>query len=199
MADRAALMRTNEAPARAYRLEMGPDDAEARFSHDGLMRYSLRRFVTAERVSWRSVAFVLLNPSTADAFKLDPTVGRCVKWAAMWGFDACEIANVFALRSPWPADLYTANREGRALGVDNVNDAHILSMCERADLVVVGYGNHGDDARLGRRGSKVISMLAGEWIELHHLGLNKDGSPKHPLARGRNRIPDNIQPARFAA
>ncbi|WP_020095016.1 hypothetical protein [Methylobacterium sp. 285MFTsu5.1] len=32
------------------------------------------------------------------------------------------------------------------------------------------------------------------WPDVHCFGLTADGSPIHPMARGRSRIPDHAQP-----
>ena len=52
------------------------------FDKSGRYRYSLTR-------RWASggdtVAFVLLNPSTADAERDDPTIRRCMGYAKHWG------------------------------------------------------------------------------------------------------------------
>jgi len=182
-------------------IEAGPNDAEARFSDDRKHRYSLRRFITAERKAWRSVAFVMLNPSTADAFKLDPTVKRCVAFATRWGFDAVEVVNLFALRSPRPATLYAAaaipGSPLSALGADSVNDEYITAVCARSELAIAAWGNHGDSPRLGARGAVVRSRLESESVDLYHLGKSNGGSPLHPLARGKSWIPADRSPVRW--
>ena len=45
---------------------------------------------------------LLLNPSTLDESSNDPAVRRCVNNAALWGYGAMEIGNLFALRSTDP-------------------------------------------------------------------------------------------------
>ena len=69
-------------------LDHGPDGATARFSECCQYRYTLRRVLRDG--NWR-VVWLMLNPSTADAFKLDPTVTRCVEWTRRWGADVCEV------------------------------------------------------------------------------------------------------------
>ena len=59
-------------------------------------RYVLERQIGAGD---RVVLFVMLNPSTADAFKDDPTVIQCCKFASRWGFDRVHVVNMFALRA----------------------------------------------------------------------------------------------------
>ena len=57
--------------------------AGAEFDGTGAYRYSLWR-------EWDSlrpiVAFVMLNPSTADTAKDDPTIRRCASFARSWGY-----------------------------------------------------------------------------------------------------------------
>lgn len=190
-------------------IERGKHDAEARFSDDRRHRYLLRRNLgerpLEELIAYRTCVFAMLNPSTADAFKLDPTVKRCVTFATNWGYDVLEVVNLFALRSPHPSDLYAARPADR--GTFGPNDSHILTRCANADLVIAAWGNHGHDRRLstygGRlestRGEYVREMLELEGVELYHLGLSKSGAPLHPLARGKSRIPYDRKIQRWAA
>ncbi len=81
------------------------------------------------------VAFVMLNPSTADAHRLDPTVRRCVGFAAAWGFGALEVVNLFAFRATDPTDLSRCRDP-----VGTGNDRVVLEVARRADRVVVAWG-----------------------------------------------------------
>lgn len=141
----------------------------AGFDRTGAYRYSLGR-------RWADdgprVCFCLLNPSTADARVLDPTLTRCLGFARRWGFGAMDVVNIFALRSTDPAGLYRADDP-----VGPRNDAAIRRAAARADLVVVGWGNHG---RLGDRGARVAAML-GTIAPVRCLGVTASGDPKHPL------------------
>lgn len=164
----------------------------ARFSADKAMRYRFARALSpyireltfdGERVDWigagarvKRCVWVMCNPSTADALQLDPTIKRCVAFATAWGANVLEVVNIFALRSTDPRELY--KRAFAFRGDDQIANTEIVRACTDAWLVVAGWGKHG---ALDRRGEVVRSMLHAGGVTLHHLGLNGDGSPKHPL------------------
>ena len=146
---------------------------EAVFSKCGRFRYSLlRRWNDAGNA--KLINFIMLNPSTADAMKNDPTVERCCKRAQALGYDRLIVTNVFALRSTDPAALYAA--------VDAVgprNDAYIRDVAEKADVVVCAWGNHG--VHLGR-GDAVNKLLILKEKKVYRLGtLTQENQPRHPL------------------
>ena len=67
-------------------------------SECGRYRYSLtRRFADG-----LDLVFVMLNPSTADADKDDPTIRRCCGFADRMGFGGIIVVNLFALRAAAP-------------------------------------------------------------------------------------------------
>ncbi|MEZ6318940.1 MAG: DUF1643 domain-containing protein [Phycisphaerales bacterium] len=104
----------------------------AGFDQTQAYRYTLgRRWDDAGR----RVCFCLLNPSTADARVLDPTLTRCLGFARAWGFGAMDVVNIFALRSTDPGELYRTDDP-----VGARNDAAIRRCAARADLVVAGGG-----------------------------------------------------------
>jgi hypothetical protein len=77
----------------------------------------------------------MLNPSTADAEKFDPTVRRCFGFARDWGFGGLEVVNLFALRSTYPEQLKKVSDP-----VGPENDAVIRRAVKAADLVVASWG-----------------------------------------------------------
>lgn len=151
-------------------MNLFPDLSGATFSSCAQYRYLLWR-------TWepggKSVLFLMLNPSTADAIENDPTVERCQRRAMAMGFGRVLVANIFALRSTDPQALYDHPEP-----VGQENDEAILEAARQADLVVCAWGTHG--AHQGR-GLAVLRMLRDADIEATCLGVNKDGSPKHPL------------------
>ena len=50
----------------------------------------------------------MLNPSTADDRRDDPTIRRCMAFACAWGYSALE-RNLFAWRATDPRELLVAS------------------------------------------------------------------------------------------
>ncbi|MCQ0091027.1 DUF1643 domain-containing protein [Roseovarius sp. M141] len=126
--------------------------------------------------------FIMLNPSTATEEANDPTVERCERRARALGFGAFRVTNIFAWRDTDPRAMRAA-----ADPVGAANDAAILEGCDWADTIVAAWGTHG--AHQGR-GASVAALLAATGRDVHHLGLTKDGHPRHPLYISYARQPD---------
>lgn len=150
----------------------------AGFSADRVFRYTLTRIWDR---SAPVVNFLMLNPSTADAFALDPTNRRCVGFAQAWGFGGLVTTNLFAFRSTDPKVLRTV---ADPIGPGN-NDAIVDAACS-ADLVIAAWGNHG---ALLDRGRKVHRLLDSAGVELHHLRMTGAGHPGHPLYLPGDAVP----------
>lgn len=139
------------------------------FDAGRVYRYSLYR-------EWgdasRTVAFIMLNPSTADEVALDPTVLRCMRAAKRWGYGAGEVVNLFAYRSTDPRGLLAVDDP-----VGPENDRYIMAAAEDAVLVVAAWGVHGT---LQGRAAAVVRLLEGV-CELTCLGTTRAGHPRHPL------------------
>lgn len=150
-----------------------PDSSGAVFSECGTYRYKLWR---AWDISKPVLTFLMLNPSTANATENDPTVERCQRRAIALGFGGLRVANIFALRSTDPSQLYS---HPAPIGYEN--DQAIIDLCSDAGLVICGWGKHG---QLMKRGLSVLNLLRGRNIQPHYLLLNQDKSPRHPLYIG---------------
>jgi hypothetical protein len=159
---------------------MGPDEEYDEHLESGSVAVfsKCRRYRLYLRRRWDPklphMSFIMLNPSTADAFKNDPTVLRCQVRATRLGFGSYSVANVFAFRSTQPNAITLPNVE--PIGVRN--DDWIQFAAEEASQVMVGWGNHGN---FNHRGDNVLGMLDEKGITLWCLGQNKGGSPVHPL------------------
>lgn len=72
----------------------------ASISECGTYRWTLqRRWAAGERVCW-----IMLNPSTADAERDDPTVLRCMAFSRSWGYGGLIVVNLYPFRSSKPAE-----------------------------------------------------------------------------------------------
>lgn len=120
-----------------------------------------------------AVAFVLLNPSVADAHTDDATIRRCSGFTKRWGKKRLIVVNLFPLRATNPKELLSAALDDYR----RENDSFILRAVADSSLVIAGWGTRG---ALRNRGS-VVRALIEALSNLHHLGLTKDGHPHHPL------------------
>jgi hypothetical protein len=118
------------------------------------------------------VAFIGLNPSTADETDDDNTMRRCIDFAQQWGYDGLFMVNLFAYRSKDPKKLKTVSDP-----VGPENAAWVQRACMSSERVVACWGN-------------VPKGVKFEWpawlIQAQCFGTNKNGSPKHPLYLSKN-------------
>ncbi len=139
------------------------------YSPCGVYRYRLWR---AWGESGRTIVWIMLNPSTADHLgNNDPTIERCERRSAAWGFDCMEVVNLFALRSPDPKAL---RRTPDPVGPEN--DRHIVEAVRGANQIIAAWGRHG---AYRSRAEAVHALLAPG--AFHCLGITRSGEPAHPL------------------
>lgn len=156
-------------------------ESGATFSRCNRYRYRLWRVWDYDLPT---VAFIMLNPSTADASKLDPTVRRCVGYAKAWGFGALDVGNIFALRSTDPSILADVTDP-----VGPENDLKLWQIAHEADAVICAWGVHG---ALYGRGRNVVAMLRNT-KPLMVLRITREGHPAHPLY-----LPKDLTPIPWA-
>lgn len=133
-------------------------------------RYQLERRTSKLAAKRSTVAFIGLNPSTADASVDDPTIRRCTNFALKWHFKTMIMVNLFARRATEPTELKQVNDP---IGI--ANDDYINEALGRASLVIACWGEHGI---LLERASEIRSRHG---RRLHALKLNRSGQPAHPL------------------
>lgn len=158
----------------------------------GRYRYHLWRTISAyDRLvevaraslgSARRCAFVMVNPSTADADLDDATIRKCLGFSGRWGFEMLDVVNLYAWRARDPKEL----RKADALAMGPDNDGHIARVVERADRVVLAWGGHGTDVRRTRPDEVTTLVRRAARGEVGHLGLTNDAQPKHPLMLAYN-------------
>ncbi|HEX5476396.1 MAG TPA: DUF1643 domain-containing protein [Burkholderiales bacterium] len=159
-------------------------ESGARFSPCRRWRYLLwRRWDEARPAA----NFLMLNPSTADELKLDPSCTRARRYAEAWGYGALIVTNLFGWRATDPGDM-KAVRDPVGRG----NDRAILEAARSAALVVCAWGNHGEHRG---RAAEVLDLLGSAQVRLHCLKLNAaSGHPAHPLY-----LPGRLRPRRLTA
>jgi hypothetical protein len=137
-----------------------------------------------------SVLFLGMNPSTADARTNDPTIRRCLGFAAGWGFGSLVMCNLFAYRATDPAVMARDWLGGR----DIVGPEHDLLLAHLARLacqVVVAWGSVSQHPRVFQpavrtRIGQVLQLLGAgvppdPGLPIVCLGRCADGQPRHPL------------------
>ena len=161
----------------------------AEISPCGLYRYGLER----EWEAGKPVLVVcMLNPSNADAEREDPTLLALIHFAKLWGYGGLTIVNLYAWRSPKPADMMSA--AGRSDDTNRLRgrEAALIAATMGGGRMLVAWGNDGD---FEGEATRFATFAADEMgIDLICLGTTLMGAPKHPMARGLWRIPRDQQP-----
>lgn len=154
-----------------------PVRSDALISPCGLYRYWLSR-------TWDDalpvVCWIMLNPSTADASKDDPTIRRVTAFSRAWGFGGFVVVNLFALRATDPRQLLRAeypiaSPDHLMKFCENMNDFWILRQA-MSRRVIVAWGAGG---ALNRRDREVMDLLKGRKVEC--IGTTAARHPRHPL------------------
>lgn len=144
------------------------DKSGAIFSECRTWRYQLWR--TWDR-SLPSIAFVGLNPSTADQRKLDNTTLKCVRWSRRDGYGTFIMLNLFGLVSTDPKGLRQCEDP-----VGPWTDQWLKRTIDSVKTVVLCYGGHSHPLIKGRI-KAVNEMVTNPMC----LGVTKGGAPLHPL------------------
>ncbi len=156
----------------------------ANFSLCKTYRYTLQR--TLSRDGLGICVFIMLNPSTADADTNDPTVRRCVGYADAWGYRTLTVLNAFAFRGTDPKNMKAAEDP---VGPDNDHWIHSVCTYSIKSRVIVAWGKDGTHLD---RDLAVMKILTERGLPVFCLGINLDGTPKHPLY-----LKKNLQPTAY--
>lgn len=150
------------------------------------------------------VAWLLTNPSTADDLRDDPTSWRVIEFTHAWGYPGAVVVNFAPFRSSKPVDLWpwldweSNGPDYHARDMWGANLGTVEEASRGAALRMVAFG-----AELVRRQPVMLDMVLeafgqpsdiGADDRLHCLATNDEGSPRHPLARGKWRVPDGALP-----
>ncbi len=168
-------------------MEQIVSDAGAHFNTDRSRRYLLWRLIEGAKGD-KFVLFIGLNPSIADEVRLDPTVTRCFNYAKRWGFRCLLMGNLYSKISTDPKGV-----DFDRIDVDDqTNNYWELSQAmSLANQIIVCWGSNASERIAGHflRRTRQVSGRS-----LYCLGVNKNGSPKHPLY-----LKADVEPVLFEA
>jgi hypothetical protein len=162
---------------------------------DATVRHVLReRWAPGPLIGWAG-----MNPSDASAERTDPTWMRWRGFAMPWGYGGQIVINPVPFRSPSPDEaiarlkLIAAGRDESGKMDLAMNRAEVRKVAAEPVAWVIGWGDKGaamDDAYRVHRAFIEALRDGGAQIFLT-FGLTKNRNPKHVLARGTSRIPDD--------
>ncbi|KLK91380.1 hypothetical protein AA309_19965 [Microvirga vignae] len=142
----------------------------------GLYRYRLERELSPCR---GTLAFIMVNPSTADAEQDDATIRKVRGFAERHSYSRIVVGNLFAFRA---TDIKALRGLDYRCAVGPDNDEHLRAIMGEATAIVAAWGPMAKLPPLLRdRYHGIITMAQQLGKRLHCLGIAKDGHPRHPL------------------
>jgi hypothetical protein len=178
--------------------------SEALFSQNGENRRELRRWWGEPPLRW--AAWLMLNPSNANKERDDPTTKLVTHFTREWGYDGWIVVNLYPFISSIPSRMWqwaAWDKNGPdwlARDAMSLNLADIERVGRMASIRIVAFG-----AEAGRRAQPWVEQCLEAFSQpaedsedderLWCLGKTIDGSPLHPMARGKNRVPRTAVPS----
>ena len=146
---------------------------------DHFWRYRLDRIWDLDGKG--TVAFVMLNPSTANAEHDDATIRRCVGYAKTLGYGHLVVVNLYGYRATNPKDLLRQIAEDEGFAIGAGNDAHVLAALQEANLVVAAWGANAPASRVEAMHCTFRALRSTVFC----LGWTRKRAPVHPLRQPR--------------
>lgn len=159
---------------------------------DGACRYVLGRRWDAR---WPTAAWLLCNPSTADASLDDNTCRRMEHFTRRAGCGGFNAVNIWPLRATKPIDLWAMLKRGECdHEMDLRNRISIDLVAQMADVHFAAFGP--EPARRDRaRVVDLVGIFSRDGTRpMLCLGHSPEDWPLHPLARGHFAIPNTRKP-----
>lgn len=160
-------------------------DPRFRFSLARDLRDPLARTGLPER----SVGFIMVNPSTAEAedtgnnLDNDHSVRKCIGFGRRAGFDGLLVGNVSPMRATDPRDLLKMIGTGFDVFRRPENNEALKMICLGSACVVLAWGaTVGQHPELAARADEVAALARCYAREVMVLGARTAGGhPRHPL------------------
>ena len=173
---------------------MAEIEGSADFSTDGKLRLRLDRW-------WAHGPRALVcmtNPSTAGAIENDATIRNLIRLVRALGYPGFTVVNWLPYIATNPSNLF--KWRNHLLDIDGSAYRAIHSLAIRlvaehapgAPARFVAWGNLVPDVP---HTTMILRAMSCDWRhDLLAFGVTKDGSPKHPAARGVHRLSPGQRP-----
>ena len=129
----------------------------------------------------------MMNPSTADHRKSDPTISKVMRYAARWGFGGILVLNLYAFRTSRPENL--PDNPNEAVGPKNdwwIETTLRLAKWQDVPVMCAWGVKHGERGRFVRRLANDLGL------ELMCLEVALNGEPKHPRFLSEDLVPRTL-------
>lgn len=140
-------------------------------SSDGLYRYRLTKIWDEDKPC---IAFILLNPSTADNLRTDITAMNICNYSIANDYGRIDIVNLFAFRATNSKDM-PYWREA----IGEYNDQYILDAVLGASKVIIGWGS--DQKVYNERKMEVHNLLREYKSKLMCFKDEEGRRPRNPV------------------
>lgn len=147
----------------------------AEISEDGLYRYHLGRVWNR---SLRSMVWIMLNPSVADADVDDMTIRKCMAFSRRLGCGSIDVINLYSLRATQPKHLLD---HPDPEGPENRTTWNSVMTGRARFSVMAAWGASAPKGLPGSVAMREWMTMAPQWL---CLGQTEDGSPRHPSRLG---------------
>ncbi|SDR52884.1 hypothetical protein SAMN05519103_04605 [Rhizobiales bacterium GAS113] len=140
----------------------------------------------------------MMNPSRAGTSNDDPTIHRLLRLTDRPHLSGFTVVNFEPYVAADPADLrkwrdaITRKQPSGYASICSANLALIRGLAETAAIRIIAWGKLA--LPVPHRTKILQAMSIDATHDLCAFGVTQDGSPKHPMARGRHRIPDAAEP-----
>lgn len=155
--------------------------------------------------------WILLNPSDADDQINDQTTLRIIDFTWRWGFDGAALFNIYPFRTPSPkecAKIVIGWDERQDWWVrDTIHGYHsyIATQLANVDACMVAWGAPAEPLGFetvmwAEQLFNTINDPEGprhQGLRTWCIGTTSGGHPKHPMARGVHRVPNDARPQRI--
>lgn len=145
----------------------------------GAYRYRLTRAVN--NPPGNPIAWLMLNPSTADASTDDPTIRKVMGFTERAGYSVAVVVNVYPVRATDPKECRRIVREAERLEglspkhIQNIG--HVYRATKDCAALVCAWGA----APWAQWDALSLVGNADPELRLLCLGTTKSGAPRHPL------------------